>query len=222
MKRLLILLTACASTPPPAAPAPHADPHAHHAMHHRFENADQWTRVFDDPARDAWQMPDKVVATLALAPGMVVADVGAGTGYFEKRLSAAVGDSGAVIAVDIEPDMVRYLRDRAQREGTPNVEARLGAPDDPKLTAASVDRVLIVDTWHHIDDRVAYSKKLATALKPGGAVFVVDFTLETEKGPPKQHRLAPAQVIEELTQAGLKAAVADAGLPDQYIVKASL
>ena len=191
-------------------------------MHHRFEDADQWAHVFDDPARDAWQMPDKVVATLALAPGMVVADVGAGTGYFEKRLSAAVGESGAVIAVDIEPDMVRYLGDRARREGTPNVEARLGAPDDPKLAAASVDRVLIVDTWHHIDDRVAYSKKLAAALKPGGAVFIVDFTLETEKGPPKQHRLAPAQVIEELMQAGLKAAVADAGLPDQYIVKASL
>ena len=116
----------------------------------------------------------------------------------------------------------RCRADRAQREGTPNVEARLGAPDDPKLAAASVDRVLIVDTWHHIDDRVAYSKKLAAALKPGGAVFVVDFTLETEKGPPRQHRLAPAQVIEELTQAGMKAAVADTALPDQYIVNASL
>lgn len=191
-------------------------------MHRRFDHADQWAPVFDDPQRDAWQQPDKVVAALGLAPGMTVADVGAGTGYFEKRLSAAVGDSGAVIAVDIEPDMVRYLRERAHREATPNVEARLAAPSDPKLTAASVDRILIVDTWHHIDDRVGYAKKLASALKPGGAVFVVDFTLETTKGPPKQHRLTPAQVIDELTQAGLGASVVDVGLPDQYVVKASL
>ncbi len=218
----LALVAACASSSssaPPAQPSQPADPHAHHQMHHRFEHADQWAKVFDDPARDAWQQPDRVVAALALSPGMVVADVGAGTGYFEKRLSAAVGANGAVIAIDIEPDMVRYIGERAHRENMPNVEARLGTADDPKLAAASVDRILVVDTWHHISDRVAYAKKLAAALKPGGQIFVVDFTLETEKGPPKQHRLAPQQVVEELMQAGLQASVVDAGLPDQYIVR---
>lgn len=219
----LVLVTACASSspssPPPAQPSQPADPHAGHHMHHRFEHADRWAKVFDDPKRDAWQQPDRVVAALALSPGMVVADIGAGTGYFEKRLSTAVGATGAVIAIDIEPDMVRYLGERAQRENTPNVEARLGAADDPKLAPASVDRILIVDTWHHIGDRVAYAKKLAAALKPGGQIVVVDFTLESEKGPPKQHRLAPQQVVEELMQAGLQASVVDAGLPDQYIVR---
>jgi len=190
-------------------------------MQHRFEKADEWAPIFDDPKRDAWQKPDTVVAALALTPGMTVADIGAGTGYFEKRLVAHVGERGAVIAIDIEPDMVRYLGERAQREGTPNVEARLATTDDPKLAAASVDRILIVDTWHHIGDRVAYGKKLASALKPGGFVAVVDFTLETAKGPPKHHRLTPAQVIDELTQAGLKAQVIDVGLPDQYVVTAS-
>ena len=185
-----------------------------------FDDVPYWQGVFDDPKRDAWQQPDRVVAALALAPGMVIADIGAGTGYFEKRLSEAVGDRGAVIAVDIEPDMVRYLRERAHREHTPNVEAHLGAPDDPKLAPGSVDRILIVDTWHHIEDRVAYAKKLGAALKPGGAIFVVDFTLETEKGPPKQHRFAPAQVIDELTQAGLTASLVEVTLPDQYIVRA--
>jgi ubiquinone/menaquinone biosynthesis C-methylase UbiE len=189
-------------------------------MHHRFENADQWAPIFDDPKRDQWQRPDAVVAALALQPGMVVADIGAGTGYFEKRLATAVGDKGIVIAIDIEGDMVRYLGERARREGMPNVEPRLAAVDDPKLATASVDRILIVDTWHHISDRIAYGKKLAVALKPGGAVFVVDFTLETTKGPPKQHRLSPEQVIDELRQAGMNAAVVDAGLPDQYIVRA--
>lgn len=191
-------------------------------MHHRFEKAEDWAPMFDDPQRDAWQQPDKVVAALALAPGMVVADIGAGTGYFEKRLATAVGANGAVIAVDIEPDMVRYLRERAHRESTPNVEARLGTADDPKLPAGSVDRILVVDTWHHISDRVEYAKKLASALRPGGFVLVVDFTLETKRGPPKAHRLAPEQVIDELTRAGLRASVVEVGLPDQYVIKASL
>ncbi len=227
---LIVSLAACASSPAPAAqPVPPAQaapapghPHSHHQMHHRFEHADQWAPIFDDPKRDAWQQPDKVVAALALAPGMTVADVGAGTGYFEKRLATAVGDKGAVIAIDIEPDMIRYMGERARRERTPNVEARLATADDPKLAAASVDRILIVDTWHHVGDRVAYGKQLAAALKPGGAVFVVDFTLETAKGPPRHHRLAPAQVIDELAKAGFKAAVVEVGLPDQYVVKATL
>jgi ubiquinone/menaquinone biosynthesis C-methylase UbiE len=191
-------------------------------MHHRFEKAEDWVPVFDDPKRDEWQQPDKVVAALQLKPGMVVADIGAGTGYFEKRLANAVGDTGAVIAVDIEPDMVRYLRERAHREGTPIVEARQGAPDDPKLAPRTVDRILIVDTWHHIADRVGYARKLAAALQPGGFVLVVDFTLESDKGPPKMHKLAPNQVVEELARAGFRASVVEVGLPDQYVVKATL
>jgi ubiquinone/menaquinone biosynthesis C-methylase UbiE len=209
-----IVVAACAKSAPP-----HAH-HAHHQGHHRFEKADEWAPIFDDPARDAWQQPDRVVAALALAPGMIVADVGAGTGYFEKRLATAVGSDGKVIAIDIEPDMIRYLRERAQRDGTPNVEARLGKPADPALAAGSADRILIVDTWHHIADRIAYAKLLAAALRPGGFVLVVDFTLETQKGPPRAHRLAPDKVIEELTAAGLRASVVEVGLPDQYVIKA--
>ena len=228
---LVVVLVACAkSSPPPAAPAPtehaHSAPaghsHAHHEMHHRFEKADDWAPMFDDPKRDEWQQPDRVVAALSLAPGMAVADIGAGTGYFEKRLATAVGTTGAVIAIDVEPDMVRYLRERAHRENTPNVEARLGTTDDPKLAPASVDRILIVDTWHHVGNRVAYAKKLATALRPGGFVLVVDFTLDTTRGPPKPMRMPPEKVIEELTQAGLRATTVDVGLPDQYVIKAAL
>jgi cyclopropane fatty-acyl-phospholipid synthase-like methyltransferase len=199
----------------------HQDDHDHaEPLGHRFEHADQWTAQFDDPKRDAWQKPDDVVAALALAPGMTVADIGAGTGYFEARLAKAVG-SGSVIAIDIEPDMVRYLKERAARENTPNVEARLGAPDDPALGPASVDRIVIVDTWHHIPDREAYASKLAAALKPGGAVFVVDFTQETAKGPPKHHRIPPDHVMRELETGGLHASVVEVGLPDQFVIKAS-
>ena len=216
---------------PPTTGAEHAGHAGHHGHHphegadgkgplvHRFEKADEWAPVFDDPTREAWQKPDQIVGALALAPGMTVADVGAGTGYFEARLSAAVGATGKVLAVDVEPDMVRYLGERAAREKTPNVTAVLATTDDPRLPQASVDRILIVDTWHHIADRVAYSRKLATALRPGGFVLVVDFTLESAKGPPAHHRIPPAQVASELAEAGLAASTVDAGLSEQFAVK---
>src|SRR5262252_7396853 len=103
-----VLLDACAS---PHADAPHT--HTDGPMVHRFTNADHWAPIFDDPKRDAWQQPANVVAALALGPGMVVADIGAGTGYFEKRLADAVGADGRVLALDVEPDMIRYMRERA-------------------------------------------------------------------------------------------------------------
>ncbi len=226
-------LAACASEAPPSTPhhhgpgdhphgADHPHGHGHHGgpLVHRFENAEQWAKEFDNPERDAWQKPADVVAALAITQGMTVADVGAGTGYFLPHLARAVGPKGKVIGVDIEPSMVDYMTKRAAREGLSNVEARLALTDDPKLAPASVDRVLIVDTWHHIASRPAYAQKLAAALTPGGMVFVVDFTLDSKRGPPPEHRIAPQKVIEELGQAGFKATVVDAKLPDQYIVAA--
>lgn len=190
-------------------------------MPHRFEDAAKWAKVFDDPARDAWQRPDDVVAALKLGAGMTVADLGAGTGYFLPRLSQAVGPAGQVLGLDVEPDMVRFMTERAASAKLANVTARQVAFDDPGLAAGSVDRVLIVDTWHHIAAREAYSKKLAAALKPGGFVAVVDFTLETEKGPPRQHRIPAEQVVAELVAGGLGARVIEEPLPDQFIVVGS-
>ena len=187
----------------------HGEGAAHGGMQHSFEGAEKWAAVFDDPARDAWQKPDEVVALLAIEPGMTVADLGAGTGYFLARLSRAVGESGRVIATDLEPDMVRYMGERATREGLANVEVRQVAADDPGLDAGAVDRVLVVDVWHHISDRVAYARKLAAALRPGGRVVIVDFTMESPEGPPVEHRLEAATIVGELEAAGLAAAVLD-------------
>lgn len=206
----------------PHGHGPHGHgPHGHggHAMPHRFERAEDWVAAFDDPARDAWQKPAEVVQLAAITPGMHVADIGAGTGYFLPHLSRAVGAGGVVHALDVEPDMVRHMTERAQREGLANVRARQIAADDPGLAAGSLDRILVVDTWHHIDARVDYSKKLLAGLKPGGRLLVVDFTLESAKGPPATHRIAPEQVVAELTQAGFRAEiVAGETLPDQYVV----
>ncbi len=212
----LLVLASCAHDAPPPAPAEH--PHDHGGgMPHRFEHADEWAKVFDDPARDAWQQPDVVIAELALTPAMTVADVGAGTGYFTVRLARAV-PQGEVIATDIEPDMVRYLGDRAKREQLANIRPVLAGADDPKLAPNSVDRILVVDVWHHVGDRVAYARGLAAALRPGGKLAIVDFTQEATHGPPKHHRLAPEAIVRDLQAAGLDASISPTKLPEQYIV----
>jgi len=207
-----------AKPPPASPPPPGADHHHHHgAMVHRFEDAEAWAKVFDDPARDAWQHPDEVVAALALTPTMTVADVGAGTGYFTVRLARAV-PGGQVIATDLEPDMVRYLTERAQREHLGNVRAVQATGDDPRLDPGSVDRILVVDVWHHIADRARYAKGLAAALRPGGQVAIVDFTQDATHGPPRAHRLAPEVIIADLQGAGLDASLSPTRLPEQFIV----
>ena len=184
-------------------------------MPHRFENAEQWAKVFDDPARDAWQQPDAVIGALWLGPAMVVADVGAGTGYFAVRIAPHVAD---VIATDVEADMVRYLEERAVREGITNLRVQLTPPDDPQLPP--VDRILVVNVWHHIADRVAYAKKLAAALKPDGFIAIVDFKLDAKIGPPREHRIAPAALIADLEAAGLHAELSSLELPEQYMIVA--
>lgn len=222
---------ATAPTAAPSSSATHAHHGARHDAHapgdgapdrgplvHRFEHAEEWVSRFDDKARDEWQMPAAVIGAMGIKPGMTVADVGAGTGYFEPWLSRAVGAKGTVIALDIEPDMIRYLRERAAREQLSNVRADVVATDDPKLAKSSVDRILIVDTWHHVPERRTYAKKLYDGLRSGGELYVVDFTLEAKNGPPAHHRLAPERVVEELQAAGFSARAIQEPLPEQYIV----
>lgn len=211
-------------------PTTHEQPHhheAHGAPHgdgatvtHRFDDPEKWSAIFDDPARDAWQKPAELVAALGIAPGAVVADIGAGTGYFEPHLAAAVGASGKVIAVDVEASLVEHMKERFAKAGLPQVEARLGAFEDPKLQPAEVDLVIVVDTYHHINDRKDYFSRLKTALKPGGKLVIVDFdpASSDEHGPPKEHRLPPAVVTEELSAAGYKADGQPPILPHQYVL----
>lgn len=200
----------------------HGDGHGMHhpdSRHeHDFSDPEAFVPMFEGPERDAWQRPSEVVALLGIAPGTTVVDLGAGTGYFLPHLASA---GARVIALDVEPAMVEHMRQRIAREGLANVEARACATDDPGLEDASVDRILIVNTWHHIADRGAYAARLHRALRPGGFVLVVDFTLEAQHGPPPEMRLAPQAVIEELRRGGLQAALVDETLPDQYAVRAS-
>jgi len=149
---------------------------------------------------------------------MVVADIGAGTGYFVPHLSAALGDGGRVLALDVEPNMVRHMEERISEAGLTNAEARVVPTDSPGLEAASVDRILIVNTWHHISERGAYAAKLREALKPGGFVLVVDFDADSPHGPPPEMRLAAETVAAELQAGGFVTEIEADALSYQYLV----
>jgi predicted methyltransferase len=200
-----------------AGPALAADDDA--TARHSFGDVSHWEQVFDDPGRASWQHPEAILQALALAPGMVVADVGAGTGYLEHALSDAVGPRGVVYAVEVEPNLVKHLRARAEREKTANVVPVLGSLDSPRLPAGRVDRILLLDTYHHIDGRVAYFGRLRSVLAPGGRVVVVDWEKRADTiGPELAHRLAREQVEDEMQHAGYGLLEAPAVLTHQYVL----
>ena len=189
---------------------------APHSHQHSFGDADKWAKVFDDPERDAWQKPHAVIEALALKPDAVVADLGAGTGYFAMRLAHMVS-KGRVYGVDLEPKRVKYLAERAKKEGLKNLSAVQGTPSDAKLPA-KVDLVLLVDVYHHIDAREAYFGKLAAALKPGGRVAIIDFNASSKVGPPVRERMTAEQVQAEMGKAAYRLAAHHDFLPNQYFL----
>ncbi len=212
---LVAALAACLalSSPVSAQHPPAAGSQPDH-MEHRFDNAAEWAKNFDDPARDAWQMPDRVVAELGLRPGSSVADIGAGTGYFTVRLAKDAAKP-KVFAVDIEPSMVEHLTHRAMHEGLTNVTAVKAEADRSNLPEP-VDTILIVDTYHHIPNRVAYFTALKSRLRPGGRLAIVDFRKGVPGGPPDEFRLTPDQISQELAQAGFVLRTSHDFLPRQH------
>jgi ubiquinone/menaquinone biosynthesis C-methylase UbiE len=197
------------------APGP-VQAQAPHTHEHSFSGAEHWAEVFDDPGRDIWQKPNEVIDALALKPDAAVADIGAGTGYFAVRLAHFV-PRGRVYAVDIEPDMVKYLANRAKREGADNVTAVEGAPDDARLPK-KVDVVLLVDTYHHIGEREVYFRKLAQQFKSGGRVAIIDFNAKSKIGPPPNQRIPSKRVVAEMAKAGYGLQGEHTFLPNQYFL----
>ncbi len=184
--------------------------------HHSFGNAEMWARQFDDPARDAWQKPEEVLDALQLAPTALVADLGAGTGYFSVRIARRV-PNGKVFAADIEPDMVRYLGERAHREHLSALQPVRASADSANLPEP-VDLVLVVDTYHHIDNRAAYFAKLGASLRPNGRLAIIDFKLDAPDGPPVGFRMSPETVTAELDAAGYRLVATHPFLPRQYFL----
>jgi SAM-dependent methyltransferase len=184
--------------------------------HRTFNDAETWAKRFDDPARDLWQKPDETLDALQLTRTTSVADIGAGTGYFSVRIARRVPD-GKIFAVDIEPDMVRYLGERARREHLDVLRPVQASADSPDLPEP-VDVVLVVDTYHHIDNRVAYFSRLKSSLRTGGRLAIVDFKPDASEGPPSAHRIPPERVTAELEQAGYALLATHRFLPQQYFL----
>lgn len=183
---------------------------------HGFGDAQKWAHVFDDPARDAWQKPHEVIEALRLQPDAIVADIGAGTGYFSVRLARMV-PKGKVYAVDLEADMVRYLGERAEREGLKNLVPLRGGERETNLPEP-VDLVLLVDVYHHIGDRPGYFARLKNLLRAEARVAIIDFRMDAAEGPPRAMRIPPAQVRSEMARAGYRPLAEETFLPRQYFL----
>jgi len=184
-------------------------------MDHKFDDPARYAKSFDDPAREAWQMPGRVIDALQLKSGMTVADIGAGTGYFSTRLARVPGVS--VYAVDIEPKMIDYLKQRAQKEQLSNVTAVLAGAASPNLPQP-VDVILVVDTYHHLPNRPVYFSELKKSLRPGGRIAIVDFRKEAPDGPPAHFRFTPQQIQDEMKQAGYELQASHDFLPRQHFL----
>ena len=153
---------------------------------------------------------------LKLTPDAKIADIGAGTGYFAARL-AHMTPGGRVYAVDLEPDMVKHLGERAKREGLNNLQP-VQAKSDSAALPEKVDRILIVDTYHHIGDRISYFKRLRESLNPGGLIAIIDFTAESPIGPPKGDRIPAQKVAAEMKSAGYTQVTQHGFLPYQFFL----
>ena len=177
--------------------------------------------LLDAPDRDLWQRPDQIMDAMAIADASVVADIGAGSGWFTIRLARRVGPQGRVYAEDVQKEMINAISRRVSREGLANVKAVLGSTNDPMLPSGSLDAVLLVDAYHEIElgNRVAVLSSLARSLKPQGRIGVIDFRLEgTGPGPEADERVSPDVVVKDAERAGLRLLRQETFLPYQYFL----
>src|SRR5437867_325884 len=184
-----------------------------HVMGHQ---AADW---LERPEREAEEKPDLLLETLRLKSGDVVADIGAGTGYYSWRMAKDVGEKGLVYAVDIQQEMLDLLAKRMAERKITNVKGVPGTITDPKLPAHSVDLVLMVDVYHEFDHPFEMMQAICKALKPGGRVVFVEFRAEDPKVPIKEvHKMSEAQVRKEMSAQPLEWVETIATLPWQHII----
>jgi ubiquinone/menaquinone biosynthesis C-methylase UbiE len=184
-----------------------------HVMGHQ---AADW---LERPNREEEENPTKAIEALKLKPGEVVADIGAGTGYYSWRMAQKVGDKGTIYAVEIQQEMIDLIHTNMAKRKVTNVKTVLGDIKDPKLPKAAVDTVLMVDVYHEFDHPYEMMEKICDSLKPGGRVVFVEFRGEDQKVPIKLlHKMTEAQVRKEMTALPLEFAENIKVLPWQHIL----
>lgn len=176
--------------------------------------------LLEGPDREKYQRPDQIMDHLGIAEGTVVADLGAGGGWFTVRLARRVQPSGLVYAQDIQPEMIGSIDRRVGREGLNKVvKTVLGYPSDPNLPAP-VDVVLIVDAYHEVTDPVTFLRNVRKYLRPGGRVGIVEYTKSGHgPGPPMEERVDPETVIRDAEMAGLRLKSRGNFLRYQYLLE---
>lgn len=153
--------------------------------------------VFDSPGRDERLQINRVMDILEIMPGKTVADIGAGSGWFTVRAARRVTETGGVYAVDINPEAMRYIEKRTQKEGVRNVKTILSKSDDPQLPANKIDSVLLLKTYHEVEKPVALLRNLRASLRPGAKIGIID-----RNGNGENHGVGRDVVIKEASEAG--------------------
>ena len=183
------------------------------------EKFDNLVASYEDPSRDSWQQPDVLVSMLGDLEGKVVADIGAGSGYFTFRLAES---AEKVVAIDIDQRFLDHIEGRKEGEGANNVETRLTTPENPGLKADEADIVLVVNTFHLIDEKVEWLAKLYEGMKENSRLVVVDYKKYgfIPQGPNSDHKFEPEEVEAFMMEAGFEMARSSSEeLEYQYIVK---
>ena len=171
------------------------------------------------PEREDEEAPSKALDALALKPGMVVADIGAGSGYYSARIAKRVGPSGRVYATDIQPGMIELLNRRITSESLTNITTVLGGMDDPKLPPNSIDLAIMVDVYHELQEPQIFLQRLKEAFKPGGRLVLLEFRKEDPKVPILEvHKMSVAEVKQETEAEGFVLDQVIEVLPWQHII----
>jgi ubiquinone/menaquinone biosynthesis C-methylase UbiE len=171
------------------------------------------------PEREVEEAPDVLVRALKLKPGMIVADIGAGSGYFSFRMAPRVGTKGKILAVDIQPEMLAIINERSRIKRVKNVETVLGKTDDTCLKPETVDLILLVDVYHEFDKPYEMTNSMVKSLKKGGRLVLVEYRKEDRRVPIKEvHKMSQAQLRKEMGLFPVKWVETNPALPWQHIV----